>query len=406
MEKQTDKMMSTLIAIIGLIAVLIFCFVVNAINHDFSDLYEPIRRFDVFYYDKIVEKGYNISGTYVNCSPEVVGMWNGLSVWAFFPFVPLCVKLLNILTFGLIDNYVLAIMLSTTCMGVMLYFLVRFLRLKKVEINYFLIAVLFVFNSFFLFYFNFYTEAMFMMLIAIFLYLCEQKKFLASGIVLAFLTATRVTGAFFVIYLFCKIYNQIQIPEAKSVRGGVNHFKTFFKKIGVILKTPYYFASLAVSLLGLAIFIIVLRCGFGLSPLAFLDAQVGWGKKNRLFIFNIFDNFTSTYFVSIFVILSILFCVYLMIRYKKYFVSLFMLFYIVFITTSSIASADRYILDMLLLTIELYIIMAKYFNKKQTDIPTKQKVFGKIFSISIIVLTLAITVFASYSITMTKSLFY
>lgn len=42
MEKQTDKMMSTLIAIIGLIAVLIFCFVVNAINQDFADLYAPI----------------------------------------------------------------------------------------------------------------------------------------------------------------------------------------------------------------------------------------------------------------------------------------------------------------------------------------------------------------------------
>ncbi len=42
MEKQTDKMMSTLIAIIGLIAVLIFCFVDNAINQDFADLYTPI----------------------------------------------------------------------------------------------------------------------------------------------------------------------------------------------------------------------------------------------------------------------------------------------------------------------------------------------------------------------------
>mgnify|MGYP004664175255 CR=1 FL=1 len=42
MKKQTDKMMSTLIAIIGLIAVLIFCFVANAINQDFTDLYAPI----------------------------------------------------------------------------------------------------------------------------------------------------------------------------------------------------------------------------------------------------------------------------------------------------------------------------------------------------------------------------
>lgn len=42
MEKQTDKMMSTLIAIIGLIAVLIFCFFANAINQDFADLYAPI----------------------------------------------------------------------------------------------------------------------------------------------------------------------------------------------------------------------------------------------------------------------------------------------------------------------------------------------------------------------------
>lgn len=210
-EKQKDKFMAIIIALIGLIAILIFCAIVNAINHDFSDLYAPIRRFDVYYYEKIVESGYNHSGVYSQMSPDVYGMMNGMSVWAFFPLMPLCVKMLSILTFGLIDNYVLAIMLSTFCMGVMLYFLVRFLRLINVKINYFLIAVLFVFNTYFLFYFNFYTEAMFMMLIAIFLYLCEEKKFLESGIVLALMTATRVTGVFFIFYLFYKIYQQIEL---------------------------------------------------------------------------------------------------------------------------------------------------------------------------------------------------
>lgn len=385
MEKQTDKMMSTLIAIIGLIAVLIFCFVCNSINRDFSDLYAPIRRFDVFYYEKIAEAGYNISGTYFEGSPDVYGMWNGMSVWAFFPLVPLCVKLLNILTFGLIDNFILAVMLSTVCMGVMIYFLIRFLRLKKVEINYFLIAVLFVFNTYFLLYFNFYTEAMFMMLIAIFLYLCEEKKFLSSGIVLAFLTATRVTGVFFIFYLFYKIYQQIDLKNM----APKNKFAIFFKKVFNILKNPYYFASLIVSFLGLAAFIIILKCCFNLSPLAFVDAQVGWGKTNTFFAYNIFVGFTTlfnyynSFFASTFVVLNIIFCFYLIFKQKQYFVPIFMLCYIVFITSSSVISADRYIWDMLLLSIEFYKLIVECFNPKTQ---TKQKKAFGILSISLVLL--------------------
>lgn len=376
MEKQTDKMMSTLIAIIGLIAVLIFCFVANAINQDFADLYAPIRRFDVFYYEKIAEAGYNFSGTNIEVSPYVYRMWNGMSVWAFFPLVPFCVKLLNILTFGLIDSFVLAVMLSTVCMGVMIYFLIRFLRLKKVEINYFLLTVLFVFNTYFLLYFNFYTEAMFMMLIAIFLYLCEEKKFLSSGIVLAFLTATRVTGVFFIFYLFYKIYQQIDLKATESK----NKFTIFCKKVFNILKNPYYFASLIVSFLGLAAFIIVLKCCFNLSPLAFVDAQVGWGKTNTFFAYNIFVGFTTlfnyynSFFASTFVVLNIIFCFYLIFKQKQYFVPIFMLCYIVFITSSSVVSADRYIWDMLLLSIEFYKLIVECFNPKtQTK---RKKVFG------------------------------
>lgn len=402
MEKQTDKMMSTLIAVIGLIAVLMFCFVVNAINHDFSDLYAPIHRFDAYHYETITNSGYNHSGTYVGMSPESYGMWNGMSVWAFFPLVPFCVKLLNLATFGLIDNFVLAVMLSTVCMGIMVYYLIRFLRLKNVEINYFLIAILFVFNSFFLLYFNFYTEAMFMMLIAIFLNLCEEKNFLASGFVLALLTATRVTGVFFIFYLFYKIYQQIKLENTEIK----NKFLLFCKKVFKILKNPYYLASLTVSFLGLAIFIIILRCGFGLSPLAFLDAQVGWGKKNSFFVYYILQGFTTlfsycnSFFASTFVVLSIIFCFYLIFKQKQYFVPIFMLIYIAFITTSSVVSADRYIWDMLLLSIELYKLIVECFNPKTQ---TKRK---KAFGITSISLVLVFCIIASCLICQNQSVFY
>lgn len=394
--------MSTLIAIIGLISVLAFCFVVNAITQNFDDLYAPIRRFDVFYYEKIAESGYNHSGIYSQASPEVYGMWNGMSVWAFFPLMPFCVKLLSILTFNLIDSYVLAIMLSTACMGVMLYYLIRFLRLKQVKINYFLIAVLFVFNTYFLFYFNFYTEAMFMMLIAIFLNLCEEKRFLASGIVLAFMTATRVTGVFFIFYLFYKIYQQLEI-----VGSPKNKFVIFCKKVFCILKNPYYLASLIVSFLGLAAFIIILKCCFNLSPLAFVDAQVGWGKTNTFFAYNIFVGFTTlfsyynSFFASVFVVLSIGFCFYLIFKQKQYFVPIFMLCYIVFLTSSSVVSADRYIFDMLLLTIEFYKLLVECFAP--ANIQNKRK---KAFGITAVSIVLLFCVVASCLIGATKLVFY
>ena len=355
-NKKIDIIVSSLISLASFCFIIVLCVIIN-ITTSGSDFFSPIYRFDSYYYNYIVLYGYNCSGIYWSYNPTVFGMYNGMSVWPFFPLLPLCVKILNILTFNRVSIILLALIFSSVCMGVMFYFIIQFFRLKKVSINYFILSVLFIFNTFYIFYFNFYTEALFMMLVSIFLVLSEKKYYFASGFVLALISATRVTGIIFVFYLFYKIYLEIEVDSKMNI---------FFKKILKIIKSPYYFSSISISLLGLAFFIIYLSKCWDLSPLAFIDAQLGWGKENKFFVIHIINGFKnlSHFSSSIFTILSIVFCLYLIMKEKKYFVPILMLLYIIFISTSSIASVDRYIWGVLLLSIELYTILMRRYDTK------------------------------------------
>ena len=391
--KQKDILFATLIGVIGLTIMLLLCTYYSIRNNSFSDFFSLLRKLDAYHYNYITNYGYDLSSTKVDMDMRSKGLYNGMAVWAFFPLYPLLVSILKTITFGLIDTYFLGVFLSTVFMGVMVYFLIQFFREKNIKINYILLSALFVFNTFFMFYFNFYTEAIYMMIVAIFLYLCEKKKFFASGITLAFLSATRVTGAFFVFYLLYKIYNEIQIENKQ-----LNKIKTFFAKIWQIIKNPYYLASLSVSLIGLAIFILVLAKVYNLSPLAFLDTQVGWGKQNKLpgyyIIYSLIYGIDSQRIIAVFLIISIIFCIYLMVKEKKYFIPIFTLLYIIFITISSINSADRYLWDFLLLTIEFYSLL---MNKQENYIKannTKKKTIWNIFIVMTILIVVTICVIA------------
>jgi hypothetical protein len=189
------------------------------------------------------------------------------------------------------------------------------------------------------------------------LYLCDKKKFFIAGLILALMSATRVTAVFFVIYLFYMIINEIKISNNEK-----NKFQIFLLKILEIIKKPYYLASLAVSMLGIATFMIVLDNYYGLSPIAFMDVQCAWDKENKFFLIHLIEGFGefSTLLSSIFTLITIVFCIFLIVKEKKYFVPILMLVYIMIISSSSIASVDRYIWDMILLTIELYTLLIKY----------------------------------------------
>lgn len=404
--KQKDIIYSVLIGIIGLSIMLITCLIYSSINNSFGNFFEVIQKLDANHYKLIVDMGYNYSSTAVYTANLSVCLWNGMSVCAFFPLYPLIIKIISIITFGIIDPYLIGLIISTICMSEMIYFLIQFLRLKNVKINYFIISILFVFNTFFMFYFNFYTEAIYMMIIAIFLYLCEKKKFFSCGICLALLSATRVTGVFFAFYLFYKIYINIEMDT-----NNLNKFQIFLRKIWQILKTPYYLASLSISFLGLALFIISLNKIFGLSPLAFLDAQVGWGKQNKLpfyYIFNsLFFGDVSSKMIALFMIAGLVFCIYLILKEKKYFIPLFIIFYILSITMSSITSADRYLWDLLLLTIEFYsLFMNKTKEYKVNNNTVKLKVLNTIlYSTLTLVVTFCIVAFIN-SLIFNNYLFY
>lgn len=398
-DKRKDLLATSTIILVAFFIIILICMIESIKKGDFSNFFGCLKVYDAYYYENIAENGYGTSGDYIQTSPDVQGMFNGMATWAFFPLMPMLVGLLHFVTFGLIDYFALGVMCSFVFMFFALYNLIKFLRKKGITINYLIIAILFVFNSYFIIYFNFYTEALFMMILTLFLNYCEDKKFVLAGIMLGILTAVRITGVFFVIYLFVKIYQEV---------NGENKFtiKTFFKNIWSIIKQPKYLFSLAISVFGLGCFVVILRYVYGLSPLAFMDVQMAWGKEYGFLILNIIEGFAynnNKFINAIFCIIAIGFCIYLMIAKKRFLNSSIILLFIVFSSSTSLNSIDRYVLGMLLLTIELYEICVRNIEMKAISSPTK---FKKSLAIVVLIVFITFMIVGTDSIIHDYALFY
>lgn len=184
--------------------------------------------------------------------------------WAFFPLYVLVCMFFKTVTFGVIDTYVIGMLVSNVCIIIAAFFAIKWLIKNKNISNegIILMAVLMFMAPYTFYCSSAYTEAMFIMFIVLFFYFLSEKKYVLAGVMAACSSATRIVGCILVFALVVQLY--IDIEGNKISLGCIKDFVvTMFKNPGKIFA--------------------VLICPFGaFSYMTFLNFFCGdaWAYKN------------------------------------------------------------------------------------------------------------------------------
>jgi hypothetical protein len=201
------------------------------------------------------------------------------------------------LTFWKADTYYVGMTVSNVCIFVASFVTVKYLRKlvaggsfgetltglsdKKALKGWFSRDVLLVGFLMFMAPYTFYsssmyTEAMFIMFIALTFYACQQNKFLLAGLMAAFASATRIVGCTLVFPLIMEMYRYYR--DVKPLGFAVQ-----------VLKNPIDLLSILICPLGTFAYMGFLRffCG---DVWAFLHVQIAWREDEYFPIFGVLWN--------------------------------------------------------------------------------------------------------------------
>lgn len=160
--------------------------------------------------------------------------------WAFFPLYVIVCAALKAVTGGLINTYVIGMIVSNICIIIAAFFAVKGLKKQtSIKEEYTMIMPVLLFMAPYTFYCSsVYTEAMFIMFIVFFFYFLFEKKYMAAGIMAACSSGTRIVGCILVFALVVQLY--IDMEGTKISFGRV---KTFVMNM---LKAPKKILSVLV----------------------------------------------------------------------------------------------------------------------------------------------------------------
>lgn len=193
--------------------------------------------------------------------------------WAFFPLYMLVSQAVKLVTFGLIDTYWVGMLVSNVCILVAAFYAVRYMRVRNAQTSVFqgdnglLIALLMLAGPYTFYCGSAYTEALFILLIVLFFWFCQQKRYVLAGLMSALASATRIVGCLLVFALVVELYIEL-VPGRVSFTGIKSFMIQMFrapKKIFAVLLCP----------LGTFCYMTFLRffCG---DVWAFKNVQIAW----------------------------------------------------------------------------------------------------------------------------------
>lgn len=189
--------------------------------------------------------------------------------WAFFPLYVIVCAALKAVTGGLINTYVIGMIVSNICIIIAAFFAVKGLKKQtSIKEEYAMIMPVLLFMAPYTFYCSsVYTEAMFIMFIVLFFYFLFEKKYMAAGIMAACSSGTRIVGCILVFALVVQLY--IDMEGTKISFGRV---KTFLMDM---LKAPKKILSVLVCPLGAFAYMTFLNffCG---DAWAYKNVQIAW----------------------------------------------------------------------------------------------------------------------------------
>lgn len=159
---------------------------------------------------------------------------------AFFPLFPLIIGILKIVTFGLIDITVLALLFNTVTLAFSLYFLRGISRQLFKKTNQWILPLIFLSAPAAIFQNFFYTEALFCAISFGAYYFVLKRRWLVMSILLVAATATRLPGVLVVILCALEYLRVHQWSIQQSLRD--RSILTFFiAPLGLILYSAYLF---------------------------------------------------------------------------------------------------------------------------------------------------------------------
>lgn len=170
------------------------------INGGNFNLLNALGQFDAQWYLKIAQDGYPQKPHNFDMNNKKI--MDGLS-YAFFPFYPLVIHIINLI----ISNLQLSAFLGSNLIMLLsflsLFFLVAKLFTQQLALKTTLLVFFYPLSIFFRSYFS---EGLFILLLIWFCYFFIQKKWVISGFLLGLLSVTRASGLFlwplFLLYLF------------------------------------------------------------------------------------------------------------------------------------------------------------------------------------------------------------
>ena len=250
--------------VILLVSKLFYIFIGCVTNSAFGNNITFAKMFlggDADWYIKIAENGYSLV--------ESIKAGDGQANWAFFPLYVIVCAALKAVTGGLINTYVIGMIVSNICIIIAAFFAVKGLKKQtSIKEEYTMIMPVLLFMAPYTFYCSsVYTEAMFIMFIVLFFYFLFEKKYMAAGIMAACSSGTRIVGCILVFALVVQLY--IDMEGTKISFGRV---KTFVMDM---FKAPKKILSVLVCPLGAFAYMAFLNffCG---DAWAYKNVQIAW----------------------------------------------------------------------------------------------------------------------------------
>lgn len=289
-----------------LLMVLMFLVYNNVMGTDYSFSY-LMNPWDAKRYQFIIENGYTYP---LDTDPQ--------ANWAFFPLYVIVCQLVKLLTFWKLDTFWVGMIVSNICIFVGAFFGIKYIFNRNYsDFNYQYSSVQvrdisdkdriyqntilwgsLLFAAPYMFYCSStYTEAMFIMFIALFFYFCQQKKYVLAGCMSAAASATRIVGCMLVFALIVELYldfvnsaSASEFADASksnfaSVLKSQNAVSTKFTFYGIkeflyqIIITPKHFIAILLCPLGTFLYMTFLRffCG---DAFAFKHVQIAWREDS------------------------------------------------------------------------------------------------------------------------------
>lgn len=287
--------------------------------------------------------------------------------WAFFPLYVIVCRLVKMLTFGLINTYWVGMLVSNVCIFFAAFTAVKYMSLirgGKSE-DYLLIPVLMFAGPYSFYFGSVYTEAMFVLFIALFFYCCAKKRYILAGCMAAFASATRIVGCLLVFALVVEMYLDIVPKEGKEW----DRLKAFVIQM---LKSPERIFAIMISPLGAFSYMTFLRffCG---DVWAYKNVQIAWREDTFFPVIGVLwkactgqieprYTYMGWFCIGIFVVYGTM-------LYRKYYsLAVFGIISLLVPLTSHVMSTCRFTVGAYVIYIGVYEILKKVHPKIRTAV--------------------------------------